>query len=422
MKIKSLIKLICLVVIVAFFGLWAFGANVTLFTKKFVSWDKNMFKGNDLGLTNVTVYSISEPENTTNFDAHSAAIKAVDVFKTRAELMGYRNATVRLMDKDKVFVGLPLEEAQNIGGLELFQYNGKLTVAYEGKTVFTNADIKKAQITGVNADYDAYCMDITFTKEASKKLQEITSTSSYTISFAIDGDQVTAEYKGNEPVKNGKVTLEFELSKANDMAVFEYCANSGNVEGEIETVSSYVVEGTAGAKAFNYIAIAVLIILVLAAVYFVLTNRMLGVAATVSAFMALIITEFFAATFTWLSVDAWAVAGLVAGFILTVVTHMLVLNSITKQYQIGKSLNDSIDTGVSNIKNMVLEIAAVALAVGIGLWISGTNIAYFGLGLMGASVVAAVSAWLFVKPITKIFIGLGLDDPKAYGLKRGEQA
>lgn len=421
MKIKSLIKLICLVVIVAFFGLWAFGANVTLFTKKFVSWDKNMFKGNDLGLTNVMVYSISAPENTTNFDAHAAAINAVEVFKTRAELMGYRNATVRLMDRDKVFVGLPLEEAQNIGGLELFEYNGALTVAHEGKTVFTGADVKKAQITGVNADYDAYCMDITFTKEASKKLQEITSTSSYTISFAIDGDQITAEYKGNEPIKNGKVTLEFELSDTSNMAVFEYCTNSGSVEGTIEAVSSYVVEGTAGAKAFTYIAIAALIILVLAAVYFIISNRMLGVAASVSALIALIITEFFASTFTWLSVDAWAVAGLMAGFILTIVTHMLVLNSISKQYQAGKSLYDALDSGVSNIRDTVLEIAAVALVLGVGLWISGTNMAFFGLGLMGASIVAAVSAWLFVKPIAKIFIGLGLDDAKAYGLKRGEQ-
>ncbi len=422
MKIKSLIKLICLVVIVAFFGLWAFGANVTLFTKKFVSWDKNMFKGNDIGLTNVMVYSISAPDNTTNFDAHAAAINTVDVFKTRAELMGYRNATVRLMGKDKVYVGLPLEEAQNIGGLELFEYNGKLTVAHEGKTVFTNADIKKAQITGVNADYDAYCMDVTFTKEAAKKLQEITSTSSYTISFAIDGDKVTVSYKGNEPIKNGKMTLEFELSKSSDMAVFEYCANSGNVEGTIEAVSSYVVEGTAGAKAFLYIALAVLVILVLAMVYFIISNRMLGVAASVSMLMALIITEFFAATFTWLSFDAWAVAGLIAGFMLTVVTHMLLVNNVSKQYQAGKGLVDALDAGVLNIKNMMLEIAAVALVIGVGLWIAGTNVAYFGMGIMGAGVVSALSAILFVKPIAKIFIGLGLDDAKAYGLKRGEQA
>ncbi|MBE7091794.1 MAG: hypothetical protein E7365_01250 [Clostridiales bacterium] len=421
MKIKSLIKLICLVVIVAFLGLWAFGANVTLFTKKFVAWDKNMFKGNDLGLTNATVYSISAPENTTNFDAHAAAINAVEVFKTRAELMGYKNATVRLMGRDQVFVGLPINEAQLTGGLELFETNGQLTVANEGKTVFTNADVKKAQITGVNADYDAYCLDITFTKDAAKKLQEITSKSSYTISFAIDGTKITSTYKGNEPIKNGKLTLEFELSKANDMAVFEYCVNSGSVDGTIKAVSSYVIEGTAGAKAFTYIALAVLVILVLAAVYMILSNRMLGVAASVSMLIALILTEFFAATFTWLSVDAWAVAGLVAGFVLTVITHVLVINSISKQYQMGKGLTDALDSGVMNIRNMLFEITAVALVLGVALWICGTNFAFFGLGIMGASIVGAISAWLFVKPIAKIFIGLGVEDAKAYGLKRGEQ-
>ena len=421
MKIKSLIKLICLVVILAFLGLWAFGANVTLFTKKFVAWDKNMIKGNDMGLTNVSVYSIKAPANTTNFDAHAEAINAVNVFKTRAELMGYKNATVRLMGYDKVYVGLPLKEAQIMGGLELFETNGALTVAYDGKTVFTNADVKKAQITGVNADYDAYCMDITFTKEAAKKLQEITSASSYTISFAIDGDKITANYKGNEPVKNGKITLEFELSKANDMAVFEYCANSGKVNGTISAVSSYIVEGTAGVKAFTLVALAVLAMFVLAAVYFILSHRFLGVAATVSMFISLLATEFFAATFTWLSVDGWAVAGLMAGFVLSVVAHALIINAIDKQYLAGKGLNDAIDAGAQQIRNLVLEISAVALVIGVGLWLCKTNFANFGLGIMGASVVSALSAWLFVKPIAKIFMGLGIDKAKSYGLKRGEQ-
>lgn len=421
MKIKSLIKLICLVVILAFLGLWAFGANVTLFTKKFVAWDKNMIKGNDMGLTNVSVYSIKAPANTTNFDAHAEAINAVNVFKERAELMGYKNAAIRLMGYDKVFVGLPLQEAQTMGGLELFETNGALTVAYDGKTVFTNADVKKAQITGVNADYDAYCMDITFTKEAAKKLQEITSASSYTISFAIDGDKITANYKGNEPIKNGKLTLEFELSKANDMAVFEYCANSGKVNGTISAVSSYIVEGTAGIKAFTLVALAVLAIFVLAAVYFILSHRFLGVAATVSMFISLLATEFFAATFTWLSVDAWAVAGLMAGFVLSVVTHALTLNAIDKQYLAGKSLTDALDAGVQQIRSLVLEISAVALVIGIGLWLCKTSFANFGLGIMGASIVSAVSAWLFIKPIVKIFMGLGIDKAKSYGLKRGEQ-
>lgn len=421
MKIKSLIKLICLVVILTFLGLWAFGANVTLFTKKFVAWDKNMMKGNDMGLTSVQVYSITAPENTTNFDAHAEAINAVNVFKTRAELMGYKNATIRLMDYDQVYVGLPLQEAQIKGGLELFETNGALTVAYDAKTIFTNADVKKAQITGVNADYDAYCMDITFTKEAAQKLAEITSAASYTISFAIDGDAITASYKGNEQIKNGKLTLEFELSKVNDMAVFEYCANSGQVNGTISTVSSYIVEGTAGTKAFTLVALAILAIFVLAAVYFILSHRLLGVAATLSMLISLLATEFFAATFTWLSVDAWAVAGVIAGLILSVIVHALVLNAIDKQYLMGKNLNDSIGLGVAQVKNIVLEISAVALAVGVGLWLCKTNFANFGLALMGASIASALSAWLFVKPIAKIFIGLGLDKAINYGLKRGEQ-
>ena len=107
MKMKNLIKLICTLVIVALLCVWAFGANVTLFGKKFVGWGENMIDGNDLGKTNVFVYQITAPKDVQNFDAHAAAINAVSVFQKRAELVGYGDVNVRLLGKDMVMVDIP---------------------------------------------------------------------------------------------------------------------------------------------------------------------------------------------------------------------------------------------------------------------------------------------------------------------------
>jgi hypothetical protein len=420
MKIKSLIKLICLILLVAVFGAWAFGANVTVFTKKFVAWDKNMFKGNDIGMSHIMVYTISSPDKSTGFDTHAAAINAVDVFKARAELMGYKSADIRLMGKDKVFVALPTAEATVLGGTGMFEYNGALTVAHNGVTAFTNKDIKSAKFVGPNADYDAYCVDVTFTKEAAQKVRELSSVGAGTFKFAIDSTKITSEYKFTSPIKSNKITLEFPLTSTN-VQDFAYLITSGNVDGKIALTDAYVLEPQAGNNAFTFVALAALVMLVLAGIYFVLSNRMLGLAAFVSSLIAVIALEFFAATFSWMSINAWSVAGLLAGVLFIIIAHAAVLNSISKQYSISKDDAESaIVTGARKMRAILFEAAMVAAVVGIGLWMIGTSLSFIGMAIMGGAIIAALTAMYLVAPIARIFMGLGASDAKALGLKRGE--
>ena len=421
MKIKSLIKLICLLVVVAALGVWAFGANVSLLGTKFIAWDENMLKGNDIGMSNVTVYSISAPENVNNFDTHAAAINAVDVFNKRAELMGYSNASIRLMGKDRVFVALPLKEAQLYGGIGLFAYNGKLVVTKGSETVFTDADVKSAKVVGGESLTDSvtYYVDVTFENEAKAKLKELTSNGAYTFTFALDTDVAKATATGSETVNNGKLTLSF--TDYNAASTFVLCVNSGAVDGTIEwSESADIISGTAGENATKVLALACLAILIVAALYFILSNKMLGVAATLSMLIAFIGYEFYAATFPWISVNAGAVAGILVSIIFIIFAHILVLNNVSKQYASGKDVVSALDTGVKNSQGIILEISIVAIVLGIALWIADGGFAPFGVALIGGAVVALVSSMLIVKFVAKIFMGLGADSAKAFGLKRGE--
>lgn len=421
MKIKSLIKLICLLVIVAALGVWAFGANVSLLGTKFIPWDENMLKGNDIGMSNITVYSISAPKDVQNFDTHAAAIKAVDVFNKRAELMGYSDASVRLMGKNRVFVALPLKEAQLYGGIGLFAYNGKLQVTKGTDVVFTEKDVKNAKIAGGESLSDgvAYYVDVTFENEAKAKLKELTSNGSYSLTFALDKDVAKATATGSETVNNGKLTLKF--TDYNAASTFVLCIKSGAVDGTIDwSESADVISGTAGENATKVLAFACLAILLVAALYFILSNRVLGIAASLSMLIAFIGYEFYAATFPWLSINAGAVAGIFVSIIFIIFAHILVLNNVSKQYASGKDVASALDSGIKNSQNIVVEISIVAIVLGIILWIADGGFASFGVALIGGSVVALVTSMLIVKFIAKIFMGLGADNAKSFGLKRGE--
>ncbi len=428
MKIKSLIKLICLLVIVAALGLWAFGANVSLFGKKFISWDNGMLKGGDIGQSISYVFNITAPKDVQNFDAHAEAIKAVDVLNKRAELMDYKDADVRVMGKDSVIVTMPLSEAQMLGGISLFSYPGKLTVTKGSEVIFNEKDIKSAKFTGGEASVDGktytYYVDVTFNKEASARLKSVTSNGAYTLTFAMDTDKAKATLTGSNMIKNGKATLKFtDYNAAN---AFVICMNSGSIEGSVamlenseSPLSDVILTGTAGERAINVLAFAALAILVVTALYFILSNKLLGLAATLSAFIGFIALTFFSATFNWLIVNASAIAGILVAILLMIFAHIIILNNVVRQYAKGKDVLSALDTGIQDERKVILEISLVAVVLGIGLWIIGSEFASFGIALMGGSVITAIVSIFVLKFIAKIFVGLGAST-KLLGLKRGE--
>lgn len=421
MKIKNLIKLVCLLVLLAALSVWAFGANVSLFGKKFIAWDENMLKGNDIGKSNITIYSISAPDNVENFDVHAAAINAVDVILERAKNIGYSDPSVRLIGNDSVYVALPLSEAQLYGGIGLFAYNGKLIVTKGSETVFTEKDIKSAKFVGGENTGSSinYYVDVTFASDAKAKLKELTSNGSYTFNFALDTDVAKATATGNEVVKNGKLTLTF--SDYNAATAFVICVNSGAIDGKIGwSENAQVISGTAGENAIAVLGLAALAVLIVAALYFILSNKMLGLAATISAFIGFIGYEFYAATLPWFSMNACGVAGIMVSILLMLLAHILVLNNVSRQYASGKDVASALDSGIVSARKMILELSAVALVLGIVLWIVDASFAPFGVALVGGAVVTLITSLFVVKFVAKIFMGLGANNAKAFGLKRGE--
>lgn len=418
MKIKNLIRLICLVLAVGIVTAMAF-SEMTVFTTKFNRWDGVINKDSELGYKYVAYYALSAPVGQEEgYDAVTVAKEAVKIYNARFKAMGYNGVSVRRAGDTLIRIELP--GSTSVSGLEdVLENRGVLEIANDDTTVFSNQDVKSAKIKGADESGNV-TVELTLNREAKERLKNITSQGAYSLKVKMDTNAVTNSVSGSEVIKDGKLQMSF--SSSSDAVAFAYCIDSGAIAGKItaESDMGVLLSPTAGENAVEVLGIASLVIFVLAAVYYIVAYKLLGVAATLSTFVAYLALEFFSATFSWFTADFFGVAGLGVAMLLTVMFHIFVLNKISDKYAKGKNFADSLDGGVEDAKNTVIEVGCVAVAVGLGLWISASSVKNFGMALLGGGVIALVTSLLLTRHIAKLIEGTWSLKPSAFGLKRGE--
>ncbi len=421
MKIKNLVKLICLLLVVAFLATWAFG-GMKIITTRFKQLDTVLRKGNDIGTELIAVYSIKAPEDAEGFDVSAAADRAADIMRDRLKAVGYEGFTVTRMDTDKVRLSLP--ETGTVSGLEdILENNGLLEIKNGENIIFTNKDVKSAKFIGLDYETQQYYTEITLTGEAKQTLKTLTSNGAYNFDVVLDSDVVKATFQGSEIIRNGKMRIGFSSSSYSNALLLAYCVDSGNIEGTISAESDYTVllQGKAGSNAVLCFAVAALVLFLLAAAYFVAVYRGMGLSAVLSSFIAVLLLYFFTATFTWLQIDMAAVVGLGLAILLILDMHFITLSYIKRQYAAGKSIADAIEGGTANAGKMILSLSLVPVVAGLILWFCGGDlIRNFGMALLGGGAIAGLTGALLLKAILKIFVAIGMENPKILGLKRGE--
>ena len=116
-----------------------------------------------------------------------------------------------------------------------------------------------------------------------------------------------------------------------------------------------------------------------------------------------------------------AVVGLGLAILLILDMHFITLSYIKRQYAAGKSIADAIEGGTANAGKMILSLSLVPVVAGLILWFCGGDlIRNFGMALLGGGAIAGLTGALLLKAILKIFVAIGMENPKILGLKRGE--
>ena len=424
MKLKSIIKLICLLLVMAVFAVWAFaGTSFPIFTFKLKSWDQAMNKGYDLGQKYSIVYSIAAPKDSKDFDVLAETKNAVEVIGKRVEILGYESYAVRRIDNNKVLVELAFSEMQLRAGLEsIFENNGKLEVKSGSTVLFNNNDVVSASRPIADETGSKCYVEIKLNDAAKQRLKDATSNGAYTYNVTLDESVVKNTFKGSEPITNGILKLEFDANSYTDALTLAYCVDTGYMNGTITEMTDLgrIIEPAAQSNAISVLGWCLLAMLVLAAVYFAVANKLTGVGAILSVFAGVIIYMFFAATFTGFIVNAWAVAGLAVGIAIIVIAHVFVMNGITQQFANGKDASSAIKGGFNRAKVVLAELLAVPAVLGFGLWFCGDGVKDFGLAILAGSIVAYLAAVLLFRFMLSLMAGVSENNLKALGFKRGE--
>ena len=335
--------------------------------------------------------------------------------------MGYEGIDVRTMAGNMVRLQLPDTTSVASDVADIVTTTGVIKINNGDETVFTNADIKSGAYLGYDSSTQKCLVELKLNKDAKAKLAEITSSGSYKLTVTVDSSVITAEVSGTEHIKNGKLNVSFSTSDYSKALKLAYCAQTGNINAKLsgESDYSYMIEGTAGDNALMVFALAALTVFVVGCVYLVAANKLMGVAALLTSLLGVIALDFFGATFTWLVVDGAAVAAFGFGIILILAAAMIILYQIKSQYALGKSLRDAIDNGFAYGRKAVLELMLIAVVSGIALWICGGAAKSFGIVLFGSSAIAILCA-LLLKSVINMIVGMGIENTKVLGLKRGE--
>lgn len=420
MKTKNIIWLACIVLIIAFFATWAF-AGMTLIKTDFLQVSKFFRLGGDLGASYVSVFELSAPEGDEDYVAIKEANKTVEIYKERIAHLGYEQFEVQRMGAGSVRIEIS-DVSSSEGMSQLFTNNGKLEIKHNNEVIFDNSDVDSVKFMGIDQTTGKYIVQVKFNDAAKEELATVTGNGSYTFSIAMDEKAVVTTHTGNEKIKNGKLVLSFDSSEAESALLFAYCVDSGCVNGVVKENTDYTIglSATAGANALKVFALCALILFVLAAIYFVVRYRVLGVAATVTTVAAITAYTFFASTFTWLQVNMTGIVGGLAGIIFIVLIHAYMLYAIEKQYVNGKDVISSVDNAAQNVKKTVVEFVCVAAATGAVLWICGGALKPFGIAILGGSAIAVIFGVLLLKHVAKTLVKAGCEKAALLGLKRGE--
>lgn len=420
MKTKNIIWLACIVLIVAFFSIWAF-AGMTLIKTDFLQVSKLFRLGGDLGASYVSVFELSAPEGDEDYVAIKEANKAVEIYKKRIAYLGYEQFEVQRMGSDSVRVEIS-DVTTSEGMAQLFTNNGKLEIKQNSELIFDNSDVDSVKFMGVDQTTGKYMVEISFNDAAKTELATLTGNGSYTFNITMDEKTVSKTHTDTQKIKNGKLILSFDSTEAEKALLFAYCVDSGCVNGTVKENTNYTIglSATAGVNVLKIFALCVLVLVVLAAIYFIVRYRALGGVATITTVAAVAAYTFFASTFSWLQVNMAGIVGGCVGIICIILVNAYMLYAIEKQYALGKDVVSSIDGATQSVKKTIIEFVCVAASSGLVLWICGGALKPFGIALLGGSAIAAIFGVLLLKHVAKTLVKAGCEKAMLFGLKRGE--
>ncbi|MBM7556276.1 protein translocase subunit SecD [Halanaerobacter jeridensis] len=314
---------------------------------------------------------VLEAQDTAKTKVNNEAMQRVkSVIKRRVNGMGLTEPVIQLQGERRIIVELPGIENPN-EAIQTIGRTAQLKFKNEADEVLMTGDKVKDAESGFDSKFNRPIVVMELTSEGQSKFAEITRNNV--------GRRVGI-YLDNELLTNPQVQEEINRSKAR-ITGFESIQEAQNIALQIrsgalpvpvEVIENRTVGPILGEISINKSVKAGIIGLILIVIFMTLTYRLPGVLAAIAlAFYSIIVLGVLSGLNATLTLPG--IAGLILSIGMAVDANVIIFERIKYEYQQGKTLKASVESGFQRAFHTILDSNVTTL-------ITVLVLAYFGTG------------------------------------------
>lgn len=290
----------------------------------------------------------------------------------------------------------------------------------DGKVVLVGTDVKDAQAGGIKNSMGntEIVVQLTLNEEGTAKFREATqeAVGKETIAIYYDGNFVSVP-RVTSVISEGSA----QITGMEDFEKAEKIASTIRIGGlslELEELRSNVVGAQLGQEAISTSLLAglvgfIVVVIFMVAVYYVL-GLTSAIALSLYAVLEIMLINGFGITLT-----LPGIAGIILSVGMAVDANVIIFARLREELRTGKTVDSSIKVAYSKALSAILDGNITTLIAAAVLWIMGSgSIKGFAQTLALGICLSMFTAVVITKLLLKALVGLGVTNPKWYGVAK----
>ncbi|MDE6398018.1 MAG: protein translocase subunit SecD [Clostridiales bacterium] len=423
MKKKSSIIKLSIIGVITIIGLIMSFCTFHIGLTTFKSFGSAIKLGLDLKGGVYAVYEMDSSENTSNISSRMAGTR------TRLENLltskGYSEATVVREGNTRLRVEVPdIDDPGNIFDIIGKPAQLRFVLVNTGETVLTGENVRSAEAY-YSAEEGGYVVALSLDSAGASAFATATSNNigeRMSIISTVDGEDTTISSPTiNAAITNGQAIINGMESQTAAQNLADQIT-SGQFEVKLSLLESSTVSPTLGEKALFYGIIAGIVGLVLVMAFLIWRYRMLGVVASMSLLLYVVLMLWFLANLPWVQLTLPGIAGVILSIGMAVDANVIIYERIKDEFRGGKSMLASSHAGFKKATKAIIDSNVTTIIAAVVLLIFGTgSIKGFALTLLVGILLSLFTSMLITRKLVKYFLAILPDKPNMFALKRGKE-
>lgn len=434
MKKTNIIKIICIVVIIALLAYTAvFGINIG--GKQIIKSAKKINTGLDIS-GGVTIVYQASLENENSQITEEDLSKSSTVIKKRLENLNIFDYIVREdTSTNQIYVEIPADTAdESKDPLEVVKGLDKTAKVEfrdpDGNVLLSGTDIKSAKFSDEAVDQTGLPSPhvvLNFSEEGSQKFAEATSNligkqiSIYLDEDCISSPTVSSKIESSNAIitMGNSTSYDERTQEAKELALL---IDSGALPVSLNVISKEYVGPYIGQKALNVSVQAGIVALIVIIIILIVKYRLPGLVASIS-LIAYTAIDILILNIASISLTLPGIAGIILSIGMAVDANVIIFERLKEELKSGKiSAQKGFERSFKNAMAAIIDGNVTTIIVAILLYIFGTGtIKGFGITLAIGVIISLFTAIILTKFTLKQFLPLAEKNKWLFGIKKEEK-